>query len=134
MAVDTDFLGKGLGFPAGVDSDGGKFRVSAGEDLIEESILMILGTAKGERVMRPDFGCGIRQLVFAPNNTATATLMDVYIKDALLKWEPRIEVTSIVVSPDRDEDNRLNIDIEYRIKTTNTKKNLVYPFYLEGAR
>jgi len=60
--------------------------------------------------------------------------MDVYIKEALLKWEPRIEVTSVVVTPDRDKDNRLNIDISYRVKTTNTKKNLVYPFYLEGAR
>lgn len=134
MAVDMDFLGKGLGFPAKVDSESGKFALSSGEDLIEESILMILGTAKGERVMRPDFGCGIRELIFAPNNTVTATLMDVYIKEALLKWEPRIEVTSIIVTPDRDEDNRLNIDISYRIKTTNTKKNLVYPFYLEGAR
>jgi len=134
MAVDMDFLGKGLGFPAKVDSESGKFALSAGEDLIEESILMILGTAKGERVMRPDFGCGIRELIFAPNNTITATLMDVYIKEALLKWEPRIEVTSIIVTPDKDEDNRLNIDIGYRIKTTNTKKNLVYPFYLEGAR
>ncbi len=134
MAVDMDFLGKGLGFPARVDSESGKCALSAGEDLIEESILMILGTAKGERVMRPDFGCGIRELIFAPNNTVTATLVDVYIKEALLKWEPRIEVTSIAVAPDRDEDNRLNIDISYRIKTTNTKKNLVYPFYLEGAR
>jgi len=134
MAVDMDFLGKGLGFPARVDSESGKCELSSGEDLIEESILMILGTAKGERVMRPDFGCGIRELIFAPNNTVTATLVDVYIKEALLKWEPRIEVTSVAVTPDRDEDNRLNIDISYRIKTTNTKKNLVYPFYLEGAR
>jgi len=134
MAVDMDFLGKGLGFPARVDSESGKCELSSGEDLIEESILMILGTAKGERVMRPDFGCGIRELIFAPNNTVTATLVDVYIKEALLKWEPRIEVTSVAVTPDRDEDNRLNIDIGYRIKTTNTKKNLVYPFYLEGAR
>lgn len=134
MAVDSDFLGRGLAFPAGIDSDSGKFLVSAGEKLIEESVLMILGTAKGERVMRPEFGCGIWQLVFAPNNTATATLIDNYIKEALLKWEPRIELTSVNVSSDSKEGNRLNIDIGYRIKTTNAKKNLVYPFYLEGAK
>lgn len=134
MAIDKDFLGKGLGFPAGVDPDTGRLAVSSGEELIEQSILMVLGTAKGERVMRPDFGCGINELVFSPNNTATATLIDVYVKEALLKWEPRIEVTSVGVSPGGDDGNRLNIDIGYRVKTTNTKKNLVYPFYLEGAK
>lgn len=134
MVADNDFLGRGLGFPPGIDGETGKFGVSAGEKLIEESIMTILGTAKGERVMRPEFGCDIRQLVFAPNNTATATLIDLHIKEALLKWEPRIELTSVNVSPDSSERNRLNIEIDYRIKTTNTKKNLVYPFYLEGAK
>ena len=113
---------------------GGQLAMSSGEDLIGESIIIILGTAKGERVMRPDFGCGIQELVFAPNDTSTATLLTFHVKEALLKWEPRIEVLSVDVLSDSGETNRLNISIEYRVKTTNVRKNLVYPFYLEAKR
>lgn len=133
MAIEQDFLGKGIKFPINVSRDG-DLCTSAGEDLIKESIMIILGTAKGERVMRPDFGCGINELVFAPNNTSTATLVAFHVKEALLKWEPRIEVTNVSVTPDEEEGNRLNINIDYRVKTTNTKRNLVYPFYLEGKK
>lgn len=130
MAEEADFLGKGWAFPVGVKKK--KIAMSAGEEGIRESILIILGTAKGERVMRPDFGCGINELVFAPNNTATTTLVSFHVKEALMKWEPRIEVLNVKASPDENEGNRLNIDIEYKVKTTNSKANLVYPFYLEG--
>ena len=132
MAIEQDFLGKGIKFIPSVKN--GQISTSSGEDLIKESIMIILGTAKGERVMRPDFGCGINELVFAPNNTSTATLVTFYVKEALLKWEPRIEVLNISVTPDEEEGNKLNINIEYRVKTTNTKKNLVYPFYLEAKK
>jgi len=127
--VDIDFLGRGWKFPVSVKE--GKMASSEGENGIMESIMIILGTAKGERVMRPDFGCGINELVFAPNNTSTATLVAFSVEEALLKWEPRIEVLDVSAFPDKDEGNRLNIRVEYMIKTTNTKKNLVYPFYLE---
>ncbi|MDH4233463.1 MAG: GPW/gp25 family protein [Nitrospirota bacterium] len=130
--AEADFLGKGIGFPVRIKN--GRISMSEGKDLIEESIMIILRTAKGERVMRPDFGCGIQELVFAPNSTATATLITHYVKEALLKWEPRIEVTDVSVSPDKEENNKLNINIEYIVKSTNTKKNLVYPFYLEGRK
>ena len=96
--------------------------------------MIIPGTTKGERVMRPDFGCGIWELVFAPNNTSTATLVTFYIKEALLKWEPRIEVLDVSVTPDEEEGNKLIINVEYRVKTTNTKGNLVYPFYLTEGK
>ena len=96
--------------------------------------MIILGTTKGERVMRPDFGCGIWELVFAPNNTSTATLVTFYIKEALLKWEPGIEVLDVSVTPDEEEGNKLIINVEYRVKTTNTKGNLVYPFYLTEGK
>ncbi len=125
----ADFLGKGWKFP--VSAKDGKIVSSEGEDSIRESILIILGTAKGERVMRPDFGCGINELVFAPNNTSTATLVSFYVKEALLKWEPRIEVLSVNAIPDEEEGDKLYINIEYMVKTSNTKNNLVYPFYLE---
>lgn len=131
MAV-VDFLGKGWKYPVSIQNS--KIALSEGEDSIRESIMIILGTTKGERVMRPDFGCGIWELVFAPNNTSTATLVTFYIKEALLKWEPRIEVLDVSVTPDEEEGNKLIINVEYRVKTTNTKGNLVYPFYLTEGK
>ncbi len=130
--ADEDFLGSGLHSPISLQD--GKMKVSKGDDLIRESILIILGTAKGERVMRPDFGCGINELVFAPNDVSTATLLSFHIKEALLQWEPRIDVLDISVQPDSTEQNRLNINISYKVKATNTKKNLVFPFYLEVSQ
>ncbi len=132
MTVEKDFLGKGWKFPVAIKNE--KIASAEGEDPIKESIMIIIGTAKGERVMRPDFGCGIQELVFGPNNTSTATLISVYIKEALLKWEPRIEVLNVSAVPDKEEGNRLDINIEYRIRTTNTRRNIVYPFYLEAKK
>ncbi|KAF5418447.1 MAG: hypothetical protein C5S45_08685 [Candidatus Methanocomedens sp.] len=129
--TNADFLGRGWKFLVSVKE--GKIDYSEDDALIRESIRIILGTAKGERVMRPDFGCGINELVFAPNNTSTETLIAFHIEEALLKWEPRIDVQDVSVSPGENEKNKLIINIEYRIKSTNTKKNLVYPFYLEGS-
>jgi phage baseplate assembly protein W len=127
--ASADFLGKGWKYPVSVLN--GKIVSSVGEDSIKESIMIILGTAKGERVMRPEFGCGINQLVFAPNNTQTATLIAFHVNQALMKWEPRIEVLNVDAHADEDEKNKLIINIEYMIKTTNTRDNMVYPFYLE---
>lgn len=127
--ADADFLGVGWKFPVSIKE--GKIASSEGEDSIRESIRIILGTAKGERVMRPDFGCGIDELVFAPNDTSTATLIAVNITEALEKWEPRIEVLNVNAVPDEEEENKLNINIEYMVKSSNSKNNLVYPFYLE---
>lgn len=127
--MDADFLGKGWKFP--IATENGVIASAEAEESIRQSILIILGTAKGERVMRPDFGCGINELVFAPNNTTTATLIKHYVEEALLEWEPRIDVLNVSVNPDAIEPNKLNISIEYRVITANTKGNLVYPFYLE---
>ena len=127
--IDADFLGRGWKFPVSIKD--GKIVPSQGYDSIRESIMIILNTSKGERVMRPDFGCGINELVFAPNNTSTATLIAFYIKEALLKWEPRIELLNVNAEPDEIEQNKLIITIDYMVKMTNTKDNLVYPFYLE---
>jgi phage baseplate assembly protein W len=126
-----DFLGNGWKYPLSFKN--GKIASSGGEDSIRDSIIIILTTAKGERVMRPDFGCDINELVFAQNTTSTATLIQFYIREALLKWESRIEVLDVSVTPDEDENYKLVIDIEYLVKTTNTKDNLVYPFYLDSG-
>lgn len=131
MGNEADFLGKGWKFPVNVK--GQRIGMVEGEECIRESIMIILGTAKGERVMRPNFGCSISELVFEPNSMATATLVSFHVKEALMKWEPRIEVLDVRVFPDRAEGNKLNINIEYLVKTTNSKANLVYPFFLESG-
>ncbi len=126
-----DFLGRGWKFQVSVED--GEIASSEGENSIKESIKIILGTAKGERVMRPDFGCDINEIVFAPINTSTGTLIDFHIREALLIWEPRIDLLNVHVSPDENEKNKLVINIEYMVKASNTKSNLVYPFYLESG-
>ncbi len=127
--ADVDFLGRGWRFPVSIEN--GKIAFSEGQESIKESIRIILETMEGERVMRPDFGCGINRLVFEPNNTSTTTLIAFHIKEALMKWEPRIEVLDVNVIPDANNGkNELRINIEYMIKSINTKDNLVYPFYL----
>jgi Bacteriophage baseplate protein W len=130
--MEQDFWGRGITFPFSVKN--GRISGSEGEDLIHQSILIILSTSPGERVMKPDFGCGINELVFAPFNTSTTTLVAFHVKEALLKWEPRINVQEVAADPDPDEGHRWNIKIDYIIKTSNTKRNLVYPFYLEGKK
>ncbi len=125
----TDFFGVGLKFPLSLED--GKIALSKYEDDIKESIWIILGTAKGERVMRPDFGCGIHEMVFAANDTATAGLINYHVQDALINWEPRIEDINVNAKPDFEEGNKLNINIEYRVRKTNNVFNLVYPFYLD---
>lgn len=125
-----DFLGRGWKFPIQLDNEG-MVVSSEGKESIEESIRIILSTAKGERVMRPEFGCDINQEVFALNTTATASLIDFHVREALMHWEPRVEVLSVRTIPDKLEANLMEINIDYRIKASNSKYNLVYPFYLE---
>lgn len=127
--IARDFLGTGWSAPLGVDGRGGINLVS-GDRAIERSILTILATAKGERRMRPMFGCGIHDLVFAPNDPTTAGLVHSQVLEALGWWEPRIVVQSVDVQSSRDEDGLLLIDVRYTIKATNADRNLVYPFYL----
>ncbi len=124
-----NFLGQGWAFPLGVDSTGG-IAMSRGEADIENSILAILGSAKGERVMRPAFGSSIHDFVFAPNNATTHGLLSYHVRDALGFWEPRIEVNSVDVAADELNQSRVLINIGYTVITTNDNRNLVYPYYL----
>lgn len=127
--ADRDFLGKGWRFPVAVNLTGG-ISSSQFEENVRESIFVVLGTAPGERVMRPDFGCRIHDLMFAPNNDETAARAEYYCEEALYKYEPRIDAVKCHAQPNRDEPNRLDIRITYQIVGQQTKKNLVYPFYL----
>ena len=128
-----EYLGVGWKFPLQV-TPGGKIAQARYEQRIEESIYLILNTAKGERVMLPEFGCGIHDLVFAPNNAATLTVVVQTVREALVAYEPRIDVLDINAETAPEELNLLLIRINYRIRANNALGNLVYPFYIgEGA-
>jgi len=127
------FLGIGWAFPVQVDA-GGRVVMSQYEKDIKEAILIILGTAKGERVMRPDFGCGIHDYVFSVINTDTLTLVEASVREALTVWEPRIELIGVTVSADKASEGKLMINIDYKVRTTNNRFNLVYPFYLSEGK
>ncbi|RZN41689.1 MAG: baseplate protein [Methanophagales archaeon ANME-1-THS] len=128
-----EFLGKGWKFPVNVDTKG-KIAMAQYEQDIKEAIWIILSTAKGERVMRPDFGSGIYDFVFAPISTATMGMIEASVREALTLWEPRIELLTVNVSADRAEEGKLLISIDYRVRTTNNEFNLVYPFYLKEGK
>ena len=130
MANDRDFLGKGLRFPVSVNLNGG-VSSSALEENVRQCIFIILGTAPGERINRPDFGCQIHDLMFAPNNALTAAMAGVYCEEAIYKFEPRVESVTCQARSNPDEPNRLDIRIEYVIAGKNDKRNLVFPFYLK---
>jgi len=128
-----EFLGRGWKFPVGVDPKG-RIDMSEYEQDIREAIWLILSTAKGERVMRPDFGCGIHDFVFASVNTSNIGLMESSVREALTIWEPRIELKDVSVSTERASEGQLLISIDYRVRSTNNEFNLVYPFYLTEGR
>ena len=128
-----EFLGVGWKFPIKLDSSG-KFKLSKYEEDIEESIRIILGTIPGERIMRPEFGCGIYEYVFSTINISNLALIEEEVKKALTLYEPRIEIIKIKASADTNREGLVLIEIEYRVISTNTRQNLVYPFYLtEGV-
>ena len=127
----TAFLGLGVAFPLATDPNGALQQASY-DDCVQQSIWMILGTAKGERVMRPDFGCGIHDLVFDMVTSTTSGRIAAAVRDALLRFEPRIDVREVRVGPGEDA-NVLLIYIHYEIRATINAFNLVYPFYLEGG-
>ncbi|NIM15094.1 MAG: baseplate protein [Candidatus Aminicenantes bacterium] len=128
-----EFLGRGWTFPLQVD-DEGHISMSEYETDIKEAIWIILSTAKGERVMRPDFGCGIHDFVFSVINTSTLTLIENSIKEALTIWEPRIDLANVNVSTEKISEGKLIIDIEYIVRSTNNRFNMVYPFYLREGK
>lgn len=124
-----EFLGTGWKFPVRVNARGG-LSFSSNEQDIEEAVWIILSTAKGERVMEPAFGCGIHDYVFAPNDPSTRGSIAYEVQRALSKLEPRIEVENVRVESFPGSENKLLIYVDYRVRSNNAKRNLVYPFYL----
>jgi phage baseplate assembly protein W len=128
LSVSPAFLGKGWAFPVGVSS--GRIATAAYEEDVRQAIQIILGTDPGERVMRPAFGAGLRAFVFEPMTPTTLEALRQRVQDALVDWEPRIDVESVTVTP-VPQDGKVLIDVAYRVRATNAHHNLVYPFYLE---
>lgn len=124
-----DFLGRGWWFP--ITTQGGRVLFAADATDIKQAIGIILRTAPGERVMLPDFGCRINELVFGAGNAATTSLASLYVRQALDRWEPRIQTLSVEAAMDSDQRNCLVVTVNYMILALNRPDNLVYPFYLK---
>jgi phage baseplate assembly protein W len=129
-ATRNGFLGKGWSFPVNVGNDG-RLRLTSEEEVIRTSIFLILSTAPGERLMRPDFGCGVHDLVFEANTSALRGAVQSRVNDALVRWEPRIDVLDVRVDTNPQAGHQLLIRIDYRIRANNALFNLVYPFFLQ---
>ena len=125
----TELLGTGLSFPLSVDRTGGIALVS-GETDIDQAIEIILSTAPGDRPMRPEFGCGVHDFVFDTIDASTVGRLETEVRRALDRWEPRIVVEEVEFDLSRVNDGQLLINIGYRLRATNHKRNLVYPFYV----
>lgn len=127
------FLGAGWAFPVQPDAGGDDVALAVYEEDIRQAVRLILETNPGERVMRPDFGSGLRALTFEPINTTTMSLARRRVEEALITWEPRIDRITVKITADAPH-GRLMIEIDYRVRATNIFYNLVYPFYLQEGK
>lgn len=138
MLIDNDFLGRGFGFPleptADVHASWAHLSWARGRDDISESIRIILCTAPGERVLKPTFGCRLHELVFAEGNAATRALAERYVRQALEQWEPRIDVDTVMVTIDGDENASMLVNVEYVVRKSNSPDNIVFPFVPLAAK
>jgi phage baseplate assembly protein W len=130
---DPRILGRGWSATYGLDAYGEVAMVEGGED-VRQAIRTILATARGERPMRPDFGAGLDELVFSPVSTTTRALVQHRVEQALIAWEPRIDVRAVRVTSSGPVRNRLDVEIDYVLRASNVFYNLVYPFYLQEGR
>lgn len=131
-AADVDhkaFLGRGWAYP--IAAAGADVALAAHEEDVRQAVRIILETARGERVMRPDFGAGLDEFLFEPLNNTTMALVRHRVEEALITWEPRIRVRAVEVTAPEPARGRLDIAIDYELRATNTFYNLVYPFYLQ---
>jgi uncharacterized protein len=128
MRSASDFTGRGWAFPLRLDG-AGSFVLSGGEQEIEEAIRLILGTSFGERPLRPEYGCGIHDMVFDTVDAGLSGKVAAAVRASLLRWEPRIDVTDVSAAPLPEQPHVLGISIGYQVKATNDRRNLVFPFY-----
>ncbi|TAL25220.1 MAG: baseplate protein [Aquabacterium sp.] len=126
---DASFLGSGWAFPVARD-EAGRLAQARHEDSVRQGMFLVLSTAKGERLMRPDFGCDIHELLFAPNDATTRGMAESAVRESLQQWEPRIDVLRVAARSDATEPERLLVEVDYRVRRTDSRFNLVFPFYL----
>lgn len=129
MDTNESFLGKGWGFPPEFSKNSSGVIITEGEDDIEKSLQILLSTRPGERIMLPGYGCNLDELLFNPLNLTLKTYVADLIKTAILYHEPRIDAEKIQIKESTDNDGLLLIDIDYRVRITNSRKNMVFPFY-----
>lgn len=125
----SDFIGRGWSFPVQMNTRGG-ILLNSGVDEINASLRMIIGTAPGERVMRPAFGCRIWDLLFQSIDANTLGQIEVAVREAIQQWEPRIDLVEVNPVPDPEHDGLVNVEISYVMRPTNDTRNLVFPFYV----
>jgi len=131
MDTDQSFLGSGWGFPPEFNMNSKAVRMVSGEEDIDESLRILMATAPNERIMQPAYGCGLKLLVFENINESTLTLIRDTIQRAVLFFEPRIDLEDIEIDEGRAYEGLLSIKLNYRVRTTNSRSNLVYPFYFQ---
>ncbi|HNP69763.1 MAG TPA: GPW/gp25 family protein [Kouleothrix sp.] len=123
-----DLIGSGWRFPIGIGPRGG-IALASDADELEQAMLLILSTPKRQRLMRPEFGCQIHDLLFAPLNTSTLTAAEHYVREALAWWEPRVEIIDVLADPAANGNGVIKIAVRYIVKSTHDERSLVYPFY-----
>jgi len=126
---EVSFIGRGIGWPMGVDHTGA-LRMTEGAADLDRSIRVVIATAPGERVMRPEFGCRVWDLLFEPVTANLMGQMAQAVRDALAQWEPRVMVEDVEVRQDDNDHALVHIAVRYVVRSTNDKRNLVYPFYV----
>jgi len=126
---DNSFVGTGWSWPVEADATGAIALVSGAGEL-EQAMYLVLATAPGERPMRPEFGCRLQEFVFASADANTAALVAAEVRASLVRWEPRVSVEDVLVTTDGDESSTLWIDVRYTVRSTNDRRNLVFPFYV----
>jgi len=129
MTAAADFVGRGFAWPFGVDHTG-SIAMTGGAGDVEDAMRVVLLTAPGERLMRPAFGCRIWDLLFEPITPNLVGLVRQAVRDALAQWEPRVDVEDVRPLQDSSESGLLHIEIDYRVRSTNDRRNLVFPFYV----
>ncbi len=125
--MKRDFLGQGLSFPLRLD-ERGRLCLVSGKESVAESIRLLLKTRPGERPRQPEFGCGVEDFLFGPVNQALLSQLENRVEEALRRFEPRILVEEVSA---RAKEGRIEVEINYRLRQTNSRHNLVYPFFLE---
>lgn len=130
---DQSFLGRGWGFPPTFNKQKKRVEMVANVTDINQSLAILLDTSLGERVMQPDYGCNLKEFLFEPQNSTLTTYMEDVVRTAIVYHEPRIKVNHINIETDRQVEGRLLIDVAYTIRSTNTRSNYVYPFYIQEA-